>query len=238
MSIGRASGTVEPQVSDELFSYEENEFQQVSGNAVVDFTGNNGVDMPASGSIRHILWEVEAANGRLDRNHVAELVGIIPRYHTLTMATQANAGTTPGEITAELEVFWPKEADFGQVYDPNREVLSSDADADSYQVFSGNARPDGGTLWFDTAVLSTAFNDTVNGTGGGAQYSGGGLPQEMLNFRHQFGRGPIFEDGDEVRATSTMQYTQVENERVRQKNRFTLVWDVFEVERRELQEVR
>lgn len=135
-----------------------------------DFTGTSGQDLKPD-------------NRDLERGEVAEIVAVEFTGGKMEFGQDDGVGTTPGSAWAEIQA----------VTDGYE---SEDAISNNVEDGSGNtgelkttSRTYTNYLWGTATACGSAFNDTVNGTGGGG-YAGNFNPF-VLNYRDQFGIGPL-----------------------------------------------
>lgn len=239
-----ADVTGEVSTADELISERRNV------RAVYDMTADTGPNEPASGSPGG--WTIQAlppVAGELNQYQVAELVAGQFQEHTIGFKEKGGQGTTPGTLEHELEVV-------GSARDANTRILKSDADnevgfnrnnnhptstpldIDSRVGSSGfiEAQKFAGRLMFSRGIAGSAFNDTVNGTGGGSDMKRMGQGP-LINFRKEFGRGPLLDHDERVVFNNRITWEELDNIIISIKASVLLIWDVFEYERGELKEV-
>lgn len=153
-------------------------------------------------------WTLEPVE---ERNEFAELVAIDIWKATARAREQDNLGTTPGHVDGQLEV-----SESPELQALNNSISSVDSTSNNQSFADGDAIMQ---RWFngDSPVLvntfcdtTSAFNDTVNGTGGGAGRLNRGI--ERLHFRTDFGRGPIFDRHDRIYLNGSLQGIQSPNQ--------------------------
>lgn len=244
-SGGHAYGDV-PEVVDELNYYDDFVHQTVYSSFKLDLTANSGGNLGESDQGGWTWWDRSVARGELDRDQVAELVYLEPEILEVALADpdpNDNGHTTPGLIRMEAEVTDPERDDTAVQFDSGIgfEDVSLES-GDTLNPSNVTAAPqyeeaNDGPLWFGIASCEAPWNDTVNGTGGG-----GGMQaaQNMAPryYRSIYGRGPMFEHDHTIRSGATLEWTDVENGTIHGAFRVRMAWDVFELEPRELREVR
>lgn len=183
----------------------------------------------ASGNIKFTPLGGTTVAGGIERNEVAELVALIPMYEQFQVREGDNQGTTPGSAYCELE-FYRHPSNF------NNSNVDYTVDDTAFSYSRATELANNDLLYFNLLTLTTAFNDTVNGTGGGGD--SGGRTQTPLLFRDWFGRGPLFYDDDNVTVGGYMDWTQVDNQKLSVLGEYHAYWDTFEMEDPALREVR
>lgn len=176
----------------------------------------------------------------LKRNEVAEVVAIEKvTFRALHMA-RGNSGTTPGTARIDAQLSVNDFPDFGSATYPvdsdNPDALDEDDDGlDEWIVRDSSVKPGnptekgGNLLWKEEGVIAQAFNDTVNGTGGGG-YDGIDSGHYMRNYRTNFGRGPLLYPDDEVFGTLAVDLNDWDNERIQVLLKTMLYLDIYESE--------
>lgn len=163
---------------------------------------------------------------------VAELVAYERRFGVAQVLAESGEGTTPGsaifEQSMQLDSTVPTfPVDDSSVPDNNDTGVTAfvtAAAADSKRQIDS---------WVLPALQ--AFNDTAAGSGGGGET--GFLPQSFVNFRNEFGQGPLVDNDNHWVPSWVANVRDLQNENVRLHYGYTFYWDLYEVERRELSEL-
>lgn len=175
----------------------------------------------------------------LERGEVAELVALEDYNVAFRIEQGGNAGTTPGSVRWDHSLWIRPSVSSPDPFifdDPATEIettenLDPDGDGNTEATHSISA-VEANTLFEDVNTWSTPFNDTTNGTGGGASpdnamLSGGGVAK---NFRKEYGRGRILAPGDELGVSGFIDVDEIANEPAWMKWQMMMVFDVFELE--------
>lgn len=242
--IGGSSGSRRPEIEGELDDYDDLVYQNINWSHRVWFDATNGNDLPADGSqglhLTDRFFPLGGREGLMERNEIAELVAIQFLGMMIVPIETGGAGTTPGTITAECELNRPgggynlnPGADPGPV---GADIFRGAGDIDNGSIIPGGYTEVGGNQFHHAkAAAYTAFNDTVNGTGGGGS-PGISAINPPIDLRQHFGRGPLFYPDEEMQVNGRVEWFQVENQGVLLTGRYAMWWDIFEFEERPLHE--
>lgn len=172
-----------------------------------------------------------APGGGVDRDEAWELVALVPQHETLMPVDQAGRGTTPGSVLADWQ-YYRYPTDWTTT---NQEVSGDDA----FTFTNVETIPDNPDLLYQTRVsMTAAFNDTVNGTGGGGSMSGSiGTPRYFRNLSGG-NHGPIFEDENTFNTGINVQWWDMQDQRFRVSGAVKLYWDRWELESRRVRDVK
>lgn len=169
--------------------------------------------------------------GGINRDEVAELVAYQPRTALCRVRADGSEGQTPGNVDGQMEWSFNPDIQFmdGQtsdsktVDDPNGteapvNILKTD--------YSGND-----VFWTPQSFNTSAFNDTVNGTGGGAGVENTQTSVGVVNLREEFGAGYIADVHDKVYCHGTIQAINNPNVDIHGITAAKLYWDIQEREK-------
>lgn len=169
--------------------------------------------------------EVLGPNG-LDRDLVAELiwadfdlVGWVTQQDTATNTTPGS-----GDVKAGIGINTSAEAYPNFIGGSNVDQAEVDGPANS--AAEGNVADDPGVLWFDRFNVAPAFNDTVNGTGGGQHYDHVGV---SIPYAQILEHGPIVDATDDIQSEGQLTHDALGGTTAFNLNA-TLWWRVHEIE--------
>lgn len=180
------------------------------------------------------LTKAEVLQGRLKRNQIAELV-YVEQDGMLLYADNYYGESDPGSARFEAELV--KEDTVGNAetpsdaFDRDNRTNNSPDGLDPDAQFRVSSQYDEvfhapGRLMFDSAATHDTINDETNGLGSGGVIAVG--DQSYMAFRDQFGRGPMFGPNDELRASGTLRWVDMDQVELAYQVRYRLYWDVFE----------
>lgn len=243
MSI-QGSGTrdaeLEPDVSMEVDRIEDLVQVFFVAATTLDFTAAQGTNLPADGQGGGdlIVKQADALVGHLKDNHVAELVAFQRHSALAHIEKVSGEGTTPGSARVEYQVNKRPDQQIERIREDNigdnpgaRGDLSNDEFEPSQITPFANIMIGIDTMDFTTLSVGQGFNDTVNGTGGGELAVQ--ADTFFINYRNEFGRGPIFEDDEALQLGFGIKWNQIENEKIRLEYHFSAIFDVFKERRPE-----
>lgn len=160
------------------FTYDDLEIQSVHTKV------NMGQDEGAGGSTLEQVNTIEPSDG-LSRGEAAELVAAV-----------INVGLNP-RITDVTDPAWARfhwETTADPEYHHGASETVTDYDGNTGIDVSRGDQLDPDDLWHYYVGFHSAFSDSTNGYGGGADGSGGRTIE--LAFRDRFGQGPIYDRHD------------------------------------------
>ena len=171
--------------------------------------------------------------GGLDRRQVAELVAMRVFGVFAFVTPDSGVGTTPGNADHGYEVSME---DSPKVLGPIAQARAGAAQvapwsagelgdpANNFERFVDINDPD--VLMYATPHNFQAFNDTVNGTGGGATMH---MNHQHFNFREELGGGPELDQHDKVYFHCIIGEHEVADENIVLYAQQQLIWDLREV---------
>lgn len=164
------------------------------------------------------------AENRLDRGEIAELVAFRLVDSSAEVKEQSNAGTTPGVFVIEQTVHGRPDMPAGTTLEGNK----GHGDGSGNNVFrTVSFNPTYAPIHYHRDVIYTAFNDTVNGTGGGGSMDNGSNTQ-YINFRNEYGLGPLFDHSESLSQENWVVSRDNANQGFDYKTKYELVWDIHE----------
>lgn len=235
MSVSR--NTI-PETRDEIAGYADNVQLMHRANLKMDMTNATGADLPATGNTEGIWWRELAAGAQFaEQTQVAELTKIEHWFSSVYIKEEGSAGTTPGYVWVECQVDTPDALQFGgastgpssidNTPDVTFDDTSPPTEADFKTALSTTS--DGENYFAETrAEHQPAFNDTPNSTGGGG--SPATVDYFEVNFREDWGMGPLFTAEQRINASGVWQWYQVENQEIHYKTVWKTYWDIWELE--------
>lgn len=161
----------------------------------------------------------------LDRNQVAELVGLEIQHFTAHVRNTAAlaAGTEPGSADVEFDI-----TQLGPT-DANKRNLSNQVQGG---IFENVDELTNNNFFKFRLFVSQPFKDGAVGTGGAPGTSF--LGPFFINYRKEFGRGPFYRHSDEIGTGFNFTVFNIDTQPVEASVAYTLYWDVFEREEEDL----
>lgn len=166
-------------------------------------------------------------NNPIERNQAAELVALQFHAFSVSFTEEQGAGTQPGLVELELDMTQQADTDAGK-----QQIKQTTA---SNGLFQNVNEIINNGLFEMSIFASQSWNDTPNAVGGGGSETSLGL--HIVNYRDEFGRGPMFYHGDELGVGYCFHTWNVSNEGVIGTISYTAHWDVFNIEERELENI-
>lgn len=198
--------------------------------------GGTGADLDPSGVDEGLWWTSPPAGGQFDSNtQVAELVAM-RRNTCFGRLVEVNfQGSTPGSWHMEFQTK-DKTTIYGQPSGGSIDIISGPENP-SYNVYDAsyqgivNDRIEWPGMLFETALTGyTAFNNATTGAGGGGQNPY--VNNQYINFRKEFGQGPIFLDPNASEGLTTegvINWSQIAGQTLEGKVVDTTYWDIHEL---------
>lgn len=204
-------------------SWDDLEVQPVVIISKIDAADNSS---GANGGLNSVHG-LEPAEG-LHRGEVAELVGFHLDVHSLWVRAAGGSGTTPGVVQSEYEFSaGPDGGDTVFQRDTDEEDKNNLVDVIGYRHEVNNS------VYAKNFVHATqGFNDTTNGTGGLGNM-GDDNGHVRINFRDEFGRGPVLGPTDTITFGHSLSTWEIANETVQDHMACRFVWDIYEESRLE-----
>ena len=231
----------EIRVEDEVNKYGELWTQTFHGAYAIDLGTSAGDDLPTDWNPSPtVMNQAAPLGGRLEQNQVAEMVSLIPDAVGAWFREEGDLEPVPQTAEVEFEVsnrgldHVTDNATFGPGFtmDGISEDTWTQSNAYSEQSY-------GKKLWFAFCTATDAFADEVagpyaGGSGGGQVHS----PMTPINYRDWYGRGPLLDDGDELRLQAGIRVNNAADATLAYMCRYRVVWDVFEYPRGGLSETQ
>ena len=168
--------------------------------------------------------------GGLDINEVAELVGMYVTHNvaaddfTQTSQTQNGNVEYRGVLGSNLDSLGDLVSSSATAKDREETPIESNDNPDGQARTFGHSKAE--VFHHFSTYLSTPFDDTTNGSGGGGAYM---ARERFVNFRDITGRGPVLDGNDEMSVVSRIIKNNVEYD-TEAITRATYIWDVAEVD--------
>lgn len=190
---------------------------------------------PASYNIQHTPSVPIGSYLDLGDFKVAELVGYEVMYHNVG-PQGSGVGNVTSEGFARSDLHWTLleqgESPFSNQVSHEETGLDTDddgtdeADTSLTSVQAG----DGGLHLYDgLAHYSPAFADSTNTVSGGPAWADGRAPNQLVNLRDLFGRGPVIDEDYLLNTGGFLQVQNLDDVNLQVKSHVQTFWDTFEL---------
>lgn len=247
MSIGMADeddGVTRIDVANEVNQFGELWTQTFHGAYALDLGTTAGDDVATDYNPGpSVLVQSAPLGGRLEQNQVAEMVALFPDAVGIWFREEGDLEPTPHTAEAEFEITNHGKdtlVDNGQFGPSEGYANNTGLDPATWtETHAYSEQSYGERLWFAFCTASDAFADEVAGPfAGGAHTMNVHSPMTPMLYRNWFGRGPLHDDGDEVRCAIGLRSDNAADATLAYMVRFRVIWDVFEYPERDLQETQ